>query len=77
MAFPGHVKNGMIVLNDPQALPEGTAVQVQVVEFNAEVNSGEGRTLLERLKPIVGSIDDLPDDASVNLKHYLYGHPKR
>jgi hypothetical protein len=25
----------------------------------------------------VGAIDDLPEDASVNLKHYLYGHPKR
>ncbi len=76
MTFPGHLKNGAIVLDEPHELPEGTAVRVELVETSATVNA-ETPTLLERLGPVVGSVHDLPDDASVNLKHYLYGHPKR
>ena len=75
MTLPGRVKNGVIVLDQPQELPEGAAVQIEFLDENAA--AGESRTLLTRLGPIVGSIDDLPDDASINLKHYLYGHPKQ
>jgi hypothetical protein len=71
------VKNGLIVLDEPQELPEGAAVQVEILEPSPEPASGDGPTLLDRLRPLVGTIDDLPEDASVNLKHYLYGQPKR
>ncbi len=36
-----------------------------------------GPTLAERLKDFIGSVDDLPEDASINLDHYLNGHPKK
>ena len=36
-----------------------------------------GRSLYDRLKPLVGAAKDLPPDASINVDHYLYGHPKR
>ena len=36
-----------------------------------------GPTLADRLKDFIGSVDDLPEDASTNLDHYLYGHPKK
>ena len=37
---------------------------------------GELPTLLERMKDFVGTVHNLPPDASVNLDHYLYGTPK-
>jgi hypothetical protein len=77
MTLQGHIKNGAIVLDQPQELPEGAAVQVEVLEPGVKPEPLDGPTLLDRLRPIVGAIDDLPEDASVNLKHYLYGHPKR
>ncbi|MEX0641065.1 MAG: hypothetical protein WD468_00110 [Pirellulales bacterium] len=76
MTINGHVRNGAIVLDEPCQLPEGAAVQVEVI-VAVPAEDGPARSLYERLKPIIGTIDDLPDDASVNLDHYLYGHPKK
>jgi len=67
----------------PVAFPEGTRVQLRVDEEHgaqaSEVKPAEGGTpsLFERLKDVVGSIDDLPEDSSINLDHSLYGSPKR
>jgi predicted DNA-binding antitoxin AbrB/MazE fold protein len=71
----------------PLALPEGTRVQLrveqladkkQVAETSKDSQAdGEIPTLLERMKDFVGTVHDLPSDASVNLDHYLYGTPKR
>lgn len=74
MVLPGQVRNGMIVLDDPLALPEGTAVQVAVVVPSSA--AGKGRTLYDVLQPLVGQVPDLPSDGSQNLDHYLYDHPK-
>lgn len=68
---------------EPLALPEGARVRLRVEEENGTEESapqrpeGQAPTLLERLKNVVGSIDDLPEDSSTNLDHYLYGRPKR
>jgi predicted DNA-binding antitoxin AbrB/MazE fold protein len=66
----------------PLVLPEGTRVQIRVEEqaiakASSEPVEEELPTLLERLKDFVGTVHDLPPDASVNLDHYLYGTPKR
>jgi predicted DNA-binding antitoxin AbrB/MazE fold protein len=66
----------------PLSMPEGTRVQLRVEEENGTAQStehgdSEGPSLFERLKDVVGSIDDLPADSSENLDHYLYGQPKR
>ncbi|MEX2093340.1 MAG: hypothetical protein WD971_11720 [Pirellulales bacterium] len=78
MVVSGHVINGTIVLDGAVVLPEGAAVQISVATESMQ-KSGAGviPTLLERLKGIVGSIDDLPADSSTNLDNYLYGSPKR
>jgi hypothetical protein len=34
-------------------------------------------SLYDRLKPLIGAAKDLPPDASINVDHYLYGHPKK
>lgn len=67
----------------PLALPEGTRVHLRVEEENgmehatAKQDERELPTLLERMKDFVGTVHNLPPDASVNLDHYLYGTPKR
>jgi hypothetical protein len=78
MVYRGHVENGVIQLDDAVTLPNGTEVRVEVVvPAPAEKSEEEIPTLYERLRPIIGAIKDSPPDASVNIDHYLYGHPKK
>jgi predicted DNA-binding antitoxin AbrB/MazE fold protein len=75
--------NGVFRPIEPVILPEGTRVHLRVEEENGaerpvtEMAEGEMPTLLERFKDVVGTIDELPEDSSINLDHYLYGRPKR
>ena len=32
MSYPGHVRNGVVVLDEPVRLPDGTAVRVELAE---------------------------------------------
>lgn len=80
MTLHGHIENGAIKLDPPIALPEGAAVEVEVIAVRTDgkpVDDSEPSTLLDRMKEFVGTFDGLPADASVNLDHYLYGPPKR
>jgi hypothetical protein len=79
MTYRGRVKNGVVVLDDPSALPDGTEVSVRPLKGRgARAKGGRGiPTLYERLRNVVGIVDDLPPDFSVNHDHYLYGGPKR
>ena len=51
------------------------------VEIVAPADHPEPRksrvSLYDRLNPLIGAAKDLPPDASVNVDHYLYGHPKK
>lgn len=78
MVYRGHIKNGRIELDEQVRLPEGAPVEVSV--DGSRVSSqdhGARPTLYEQLKDFIGSVDDLPPDASINVDHYLYGHPKK
>ena len=79
MSYRGHIKNGMIVLDEPTALPEGAEVRVQVVPMDAPASqdAASDQSLYETLKPFIGAFKGLPPDASVNHDHYLYGTPKQ
>lgn len=80
MTLNAHILNGSIVLDEPQPLPEGAAVQVVlVVEGVAAATSDivEPPTLYERLAPVIGAVTGLPSDLSINHDHYLYGVPKK
>lgn len=67
----------------PLALPEGARVHLRAepsakaADTVVEPLRAKGNSLLDRLKDVVGSIDDLPDDSSTNLDNYLYGRPKQ
>ena len=78
MTIHGHVHNGVIVFDDPVTLPEGAAVQVQVVAKPSPTELDKERpTLAETLKDFIGCLEDLPEDAARNHDHYLYGAPKK
>ena len=70
MSFAGHVQNGVVVFDKPNALPEGTPVNVEAIQV---APGAAKRSLLERLGDIVGKAEGLPADASQNVDHYLYG----
>jgi hypothetical protein len=54
------------------------AVSDDAVEHeDAEASDDEIPSLLERLKEFVGTIQNLPPDASINLDYYLYGAPRK
>ena len=66
----------MIRLENAPALPDGAEVRVEVVASEAESAARPvGASLYDRLRPVVGAAKELPPDASVNVDHYLYGHP--
>ncbi len=78
MTYRGHVKNGVVVLDEPVKLPEGVEVKVDLAAASPDSTADEEiPTLYEQLKPFIGKAQGLPPDASVNLDHYLYGVPKQ
>lgn len=83
MTLRGKIKKGKVVLDDPKALADGTEVEVRPLKNPRKApkktkgKKPAPRSLAERLAPFIGAVKDLPADMSVNLDHYLYGHPKR
>jgi hypothetical protein len=79
MTYRGRVRNGVVVLEDPNALPEGTEVSVRPMKPRRKPAKGKQRpvTVKPGLLKLAGKAKDLPADAARNLDHYLYGHPKR
>jgi len=75
MSLEGRIENGAVVFDQPVVLPEGAKVRVEVLP--AVVSADETPTLFERLKPFVGILEGLPEDAALNHDHYLYGTPKK
>jgi len=70
MTYRGRVKNGVVLIEGSAFPPEGSQVEVSLV------TKDEGLpTLAERYKDIIGILEGLPPDASVNHDHYLYGAP--
>jgi hypothetical protein len=84
MTLHGHIQNGIIVLDGNISLPEGAAVEVQIVlpqgkdsQIGKQESMNELPTLAESLKDFIGILEDLPEDAATNHDHYLYGAPKK
>ena len=70
MTYRGTVQNGVVVLDQPSKLPEGTVVEV--------IPTAEARpSLLERLQDVVGKAEGLPRDLAAEHDHYLHGTAKR
>ncbi len=70
MTYRGRVKNGVVLIEGGASPPEGSQVEVSLLTQNEGLP-----TLAERYKDIIGILEGLPPDASVNHDHYLYGTP--
>jgi hypothetical protein len=79
VTYSGKVKDGVVILDDPQSLPEGTEVTVRPVRKPSKPapSNKPSKSLRPGLRKFAGKAKGLPPDASVNLDHYLYGHPKQ
>jgi len=79
MTYRGHVKNGVVVLDQPAELPEGAEVDVTVrTEPRTEKDDEKPiPTLADRLRNVIGTVKGLPRDLAENHDHYLYGVPKK
>ena len=78
MTYRGHVKNGVVVLEDKARLAEGTPVRVQPLRRTpGKKKAARARTLGERLMRFAGSAKGLPRDMARNHDHYIHGTPKK
>ncbi len=80
MIYRGHVEKGVIVLDEPASLQEGTEVLIEPFTAPAipkdETNDQSvliGRDLLE----FSGIMEGYPTDMARNHDHYLHGRPKK
>jgi hypothetical protein len=71
MTFQGHVRNGVVVFDGPQAPPEGAAVQVAVLAPEPT------QSLRDLLLEFAGTVEGLPEDMAEHHDHYIHGRPKR
>jgi len=90
MVLRGHVHNGVVQFDDPVVLPEGAAVNVELVSSDTkpspqplEERPLEGKASIEtQLAEIWQDLPaaewgKLPADLSDQLDHYVYGTPKK
>jgi hypothetical protein len=68
--FEGTVKNGMIVVDSPEPLPEGAHVRVILSETDA-------KPTLDALLKYAGVLTDMPADFAEQHDHYIHGTPRR
>lgn len=73
MTLRGHVRDGMIVLDDGAQLANGVAVRIEIVPPAAE----EGPQAVDSLARMGDlAVETGVVDLASNLDYYLYGHPK-
>ena len=72
----GRVVNGIVVLDQPGTLAEGTEVRIRPVQKASE-GEDTGSSLSEMLLSFAGTVEGLPEDMALNHDHYLYGVPKK
>ncbi len=69
MEVHGTIKDGVVVLDTPIQVPDGTRVKVEIADGGQDPG--------EWAKDFLGCVEDMPEDASVNYHHTLYGARKR
>ena len=72
MSYRGHVRNGVVVLDESVELDEGAEVCVEVLQLE-EKKQPLGKQLLR----FAGVAKGLPSDLARNHDYYLHGLPKK
>ena len=75
MVYRGHVENGVIHVDDPVELPEGTAVRFELAP-DQEQPEEAGASFSERFAEVMGKARTLSADAAENHDRNLYGTPE-
>jgi hypothetical protein len=74
----GRVRNGVVVLEAPSTLREGTVVAVEPISRQRDGGKTKKQPTVHRaLSQLAGKAKGLPPDAARNVDHYLYGHEKQ
>jgi hypothetical protein len=78
MTCKGHVRNGVVVLDQPARFEDGDEVSVRRLGRGRKLAAKERGipTLYERLKNIIGRAEGLPPDFAQNHDHYIHGRPR-
>jgi predicted DNA-binding antitoxin AbrB/MazE fold protein len=71
MIYKGHVENGVIVLDEPVTLGEGTQVAIEVTGTIAEEAPWSPQSRYAIYRPLIGRLKDIPEDWSENHDRYL------
>lgn len=74
MTYRGHVKSGQIVLDEAVELPEGSAVNVELVTSREEKPRDDDLNAV--LLRHAGKGNDLPTDLAANHDYYAHGKPR-
>ena len=72
MSFTGHVQNGVVVFDEPIAMPEGTRVTV-----SSCTPTPPAPTHYDLFREVIGQAVGLPEDMAKNHNHYIRGGPKQ
>jgi hypothetical protein len=73
MTLKGVVHNGVVVLEAPSVLPEGTPVAVNPLPRKKKNKENIAKVLLS----FAGAGKNLPPDLAENHDHYAHGKPKK
>jgi hypothetical protein len=75
MVYQGTVQNGVVILPAGVQLPEGSPVRVELIKDDQpQMKRAPKDDILFRMHEF--AVDTGIPDLSVNIDHYLYGHPK-
>jgi hypothetical protein len=77
MSMEGTFVNGVVVLDEPSDLPEGTRVEVVVRSAAPPRNSAESGPTMRNLLNLAGQGAGLPPDFAEQHDHYIHGTPRR
>jgi len=77
MTYKGHVENGVVVLDEAAALPEGVTVEIKVALAEKQGSLSKEGSHFDRIKDIIGACKDLPPDFAANHDYYIHGADKR
>ena len=73
MPYKGHVEKGVIVLDDPVVLEDGTSVAIEVTGRPADSAQSSPKLRHARYESLIGSLEDMPGDWAEGHDMYLRG----
>jgi len=76
MTYQGVIKNGVVVIDERIALPDGTPVRIEPMSPEPAASQTKDG-LAERLLQFAGRASGLPAELARNHDHYLHGHPHK